>query len=219
MFRRLRFSLCIICAALIMATITCWALTYRGDRVWPIGKPNAPHMGLPEFAGEGSFYFLYFLACSPGRVHLGRLDTLPLQQNYLQDFTLGFYGNNGDDWPERDDAFDAFVASESWEFMGLRYVHRAPRYQHRTVWRTNLRDGCDIVSIPFSVIILGLSVCEFFLSWRAIRSARYRHRKLNNLCLNCGYDLRAHRPGGKCPECGMPIPLPAPDPPPSPPTP
>jgi tRNA(Ile2) C34 agmatinyltransferase TiaS len=27
------------------------------------------------------------------------------------------------------------------------------------------------------------------------------------LCQKCGYDLRAHRPGQRCPECGTPIPL------------
>ncbi len=26
------------------------------------------------------------------------------------------------------------------------------------------------------------------------------------ICIQCGYDLRAHHPGDNCPECGTPIP-------------
>jgi hypothetical protein len=37
-----------------------------------------------------------------------------------------------------------------------------------------------------------------------------------SLCPTCGYDLHAHHPGQKCPECGTPVPPPA-SPPPAPP--
>ena len=40
----------------------------------------------------------------------------------------------------------------------------------------------------------------------------WQHRKrtiAGNVCVACGYDLRAHRPGDKCPECGTPVPAPS----------
>jgi hypothetical protein len=44
----------------------------------------------------------------------------------------------------------------------------------------------------------------FLKRWRK-RYDRY-HRWKKNQCLACGYDLRAHQPGEKCPECGTMIP-------------
>ena len=32
-----------------------------------------------------------------------------------------------------------------------------------------------------------------------------RRHVLSGHCVSCSYDLRAHKPGGKCPECGTPI--------------
>lgn len=37
------------------------------------------------------------------------------------------------------------------------------------------------------------------------RAWRVRYRRAHNLCLSCGYDLRAHAAGQKCPECGTVI--------------
>jgi hypothetical protein len=43
------------------------------------------------------------------------------------------------------------------------------------------------------------------LHW-LIHTLRYRNDPSARLCLHCGYDLRAHPPGTKCPECGTPVP-------------
>jgi hypothetical protein len=40
-------------------------------------------------------------------------------------------------------------------------------------------------------------------AWLITRVGRTKRRwKKLGLCLHCGYDLRAHQPGDKCPECG-----------------
>jgi hypothetical protein len=38
---------------------------------------------------------------------------------------------------------------------------------------------------------------------------RIRHRHPPGHCQKCGFDLRAHKPGEKCPECGTIVPAPA----------
>jgi hypothetical protein len=44
----------------------------------------------------------------------------------------------------------------------------------------------------------------FFVTFLRRRRTEYRHQ--HALCLVCNYDLRAHHPGEKCPECGTLIP-------------
>jgi hypothetical protein len=46
-----------------------------------------------------------------------------------------------------------------------------------------------------------------FAHWWRPHFDRY-HRYKNGKCMECGYDLRAHHAGQRCPECGTAIPSP-----------
>jgi len=58
------------------------------------------------------------------------------------------------------------------------------------------------VFIPFSYLAILFSILPL-LAFRSIR----RQRRLARVghCSKCGYNLCAHKPGDKCPECGMPV--------------
>jgi len=47
----------------------------------------------------------------------------------------------------------------------------------------------------------------WYYSPPARRQRLRQFRISNNLCLHCGYDLRAHKPGDRCPECGTSVDL------------
>jgi len=50
-------------------------------------------------------------------------------------------------------------------------------------------------------LIWGLAILPILIA--LLKFARRKHRNSGNLCVNCGYDLRAG--GEKCPECGEPV--------------
>ncbi len=66
---------------------------------------------------------------------------------------------------------------------------------------------------PLSIIRLGLRLTPFFATAVCIaiglfgmsRSERAATRLRKGLCVKCGYDLRAHSGGDRCPECGSPF--------------
>ena len=54
-------------------------------------------------------------------------------------------------------------------------------------------------SIPYSYYTALAALCPAL--W-LIGFLRRRNRHIAGLCPKCSYDLRAHKPGDKCPECG-----------------
>jgi len=77
-------------------------------------------------------------------------------------------------------------------------------------------------STPFPTTVLTISVSYLDLlilslllptarlsippAFHLYRHFRTRRQKRLGLCLHCRYDLRAHPPGARCPECGTPVP-------------
>ena len=66
------------------------------------------------------------------------------------------------------------------------------RWVHRSDWVLRLPALWTIV--PMAVFIVWV--------YKGIRQRRNAAALLHVHCTNCGYDLRAHKPGDKCPECG-----------------
>jgi hypothetical protein len=55
---------------------------------------------------------------------------------------------------------------------------------------------------------IGILACiaTLYLLIRFLRATHHpRHALRENLCPTCSYDLCAHTPGQRCPECGTPI--------------
>jgi hypothetical protein len=59
------------------------------------------------------------------------------------------------------------------------------------------------ITFPQWFLLIGSLLFPIILI-RKFRRRRYHER--NSLCMDCGFDLRAHNPGDKCPECGRLIP-------------
>jgi hypothetical protein len=92
------------------------------------------------------------------------------------------------------------------------FIPQPPRLaNHRVVdlklFRYGVRDRPNgrehVVLVPFWVVAPLLAVLP---TWWLIRFRRHRilsRRADAGQCLQCGYDLRAQRPGDRCPECGL----------------
>jgi hypothetical protein len=61
----------------------------------------------------------------------------------------------------------------------------------------NYRSNDFIAVVPYWMIVVILMALP---GWRGIRFAR--RRRPPGVCGSCGYDLRASRQSGRCPECG-----------------
>jgi len=60
----------------------------------------------------------------------------------------------------------------------------------------------DIIVPAWGPLGLCAGVCGWLVLFPIRRRWRTARRLREGLCLKCGYDLRAHQPGGRCPECG-----------------
>ncbi|HEX2970752.1 MAG TPA: hypothetical protein VHP11_00365 [Tepidisphaeraceae bacterium] len=61
------------------------------------------------------------------------------------------------------------------------------------------------LGVPYWLIMMLTLILPLVWGQQEWKQRRTR-RIARGLCPICGYDLRAHRPGQRCPECGTPIP-------------
>jgi hypothetical protein len=63
-----------------------------------------------------------------------------------------------------------------------------------------ITDRSWMYSVPYWFLALIAVSCPCFWTFTELRRRRREYRHRNNLCVACGYDLRAST--GQCPECG-----------------
>ena len=63
----------------------------------------------------------------------------------------------------------------------------------------------DFIAVPHWLLILLSAAAPAWWLWHTL-SRWQRSRCKLRCCSRCGYDLRAHNPGDRCPECGTAVP-------------
>lgn len=104
---------------------------------------------------------------------------------------------------------------DGWRFLGIEH-RRGSRSRQMPLDKPATRPGQQSFMTYTEWRVLAyvphVYVAAILALWPAIRTVRRfnnwrRHRRFYRcgLCMNCAYDLRAHKPGDKCPECGTVI--------------
>ncbi len=76
---------------------------------------------------------------------------------------------------------------------------------------SSMRLAADSVGFPFTTVTIPFWLLTILLAvlpsmWAMTYSRRrIKHNRRFRLCIKCGYDLRAHKPNEKCPECGTSV--------------
>ena len=68
------------------------------------------------------------------------------------------------------------------------------------VYAPQFRFTCWTLLVPYWALVVSTALLPLARTAAALRRAQRRRRSRRNLCLCCGYDLRATP--GRCPECG-----------------
>jgi hypothetical protein len=93
---------------------------------------------------------------------------------------------------------------------------RGGEFVFKTVKFVPIEEGGPGVRFPVDIRVplwLVAGVLAALPTWYATGLIRSRHRKRQGDCPTCGYDLRAHATGERCPECGTVVSCPpTPDP-------
>jgi hypothetical protein len=140
---------------------------------------------------------ILFLPHGQGGIILCRGNLLAVKDNFLDDFQLDFsptlFGSAPPtmllEWAK------AKIEYQPWSIFEQKLLLRAAAYSP------------DAKSYPLWPLLVLSLLWPGYKLWRAARSFRRKSSDKQTVpCPICGYDLRAHAPGSKCPECGTPIP-------------
>jgi len=86
------------------------------------------------------------------------------------------------------------IVTHDWYLFGWRTYSLGGATKHSDYW----------INLSFVPFIALLASSAILYHWRR-QTLKLRHQKRQGLCPACSYDLRAHHPGQRCPECGTPI--------------
>jgi len=184
MFHRLRRILFHAAAAgaalLLLAVLAFWPLSYfRYDRV----AYRGPDGGYSVFSWAGR------LGVSTGNYPYARGEFS--HANFESDAARAWEA-----WSYMTSGVEATPGFRTRRFLGGEYRVTVPG---------NTFYPAHIILVPYSSLAILLTFVPAI--WLLTRKRRRRHDRLaKGLCLECGYDLRAHRPGAKCSECGTATP-------------
>lgn len=81
-------------------------------------------------------------------------------------------------------------------------IKQIPTY---TLWNRTAETSEMRIIIPLWLFTVVAALMPAFWVQKSWRRISHHRRIIRGLCLNCGYDLRSHKPGEKCPECGTVI--------------
>lgn len=209
-FRLALWATYILCVILFLTFATLWIRSYfvadAINRDWSVAWPetttlagNPPTPALHIHRGQWSLFaqsgYLCLYAGDTDTLHILPIATAagPFQLKWNYDHTPArpmpesahrFYSSwfRSADWKSTD-PFDSFPRPPTtWE-KGHTGLYALP------LW---------LLTLPF-LLLASLPLLHFLPSRRRAR------RSAQGVCPTCAYDLRAHAPGSKCPECGTPI--------------
>ena len=185
----MRYSLFPLCGLFLLAVVTDSSISTRSSHGIVVhGRRGA---GLAIYSSARHLYF-----CA------GRIPS-----ELIVPVADGFYSN----WPESGMGYSA-VFRWTGPFRVIAGVDTGlePPTGVPPAWLARYPNSVSSLHVRHwvaSLVTLMLSAAAFRPYWRvAVR----RRRSRRNCCLECGYDLRAHKPGDRCPECGTVVP-PQPD--------
>jgi hypothetical protein len=168
---------------LCVATFVLWVRSYRTGDVLRV-----PHSPLrPYYAADMqlTYYYVYYIASSLGRIQLVQDDTPPPVG------TIHWF-EPADHWRKHPERLRGRSAADwqVWHAYERSFLGFAFQWQ-------GARTACFAVVMPHWFAILMFAALPA-AEWR--RRRRSGSRRRSGRCPSCGYDLRATP--GRCPECG-----------------
>ena len=119
------------------------------------------------------------------------------------------YGENVRGWRLEAKALPEGHSFNRWSYLAIECSSREYQLDFAGIHYFHLRDEGEghltQLLIPYTYWAVLAAVLPGIWVAGAFKRRSERQRQERNLCRGCGYDLRAHRPGQKCPECGSVI--------------
>jgi hypothetical protein len=205
-FRRFFVAILLLLVFVSVVNVIFWIRSYRSTDVWEIGQ---------RFETD-KYRHYWLVACVSGHFCLESREIEEPGDRWPREPQNQWPQIPPRHWPQWVVDREYITSDRRWGLGGVDYLHRDLGIGTRQARRSRfdppgvirfsscLNAPFDVVRIPFYVVVLVTALPPAIVFSRCLaRKVRQRHRLRNNLCLDCGYDLRASK--DRCPECGKPI--------------